>query len=446
MPRKLSTLTTLFIISIFSGCTAEQVITGSKTSPPTKITGTSKIDSESSNNPNTDTQPLSSSTGMQENLKRDSINKLIEEADLLANSYDFKKCLNKLETAYGMKPTTTTANRIIDRYTKYSIRQIAYEFSQHTDSLNEKTVSVANFSNMSGVVSEKGMHRVITEEFCDALTNLSDLKVVERVSLDKVLKEMELGLSGIVSEESKKEVGNLVNAEAMAVGWVGNVRSTLKIYAKLVLVETGVIIASMSVNLLGWDIQDTAESADFNITVWTNENQYNIGETATIFLRTNRDCYATLLNIRSNGEILQLFPNKYDKDNFVRANIEYSIPSSSDIYALSVSEPPGIESIKAIATSRPVSIGEIKNAVSTDSNILTSSDRAVSIGGDSFFREISNAEMRGWHEVLRTRGMEDRGLEPRLKTGVEYTEGDNKPSGETIFEHAVNTCVFETIR
>jgi len=151
----------------------------------------------------------------------------------------------------------------------------------------------------------------------------------------------------------------------------------------------------------------------------------------------------TVLNMRSNGEITRLFPNKYDKENFIRANIEHSVPEKGSRYELAISEPPGRESIKVIATSRPVSLGEINTAISADTNVLTRSMHGNLQEQESFFREISSAEMRGWHNVLR--GMGERGMEPRLKEGAVYKD-DNPYINNSGFEYAVSSSLFETRR
>ena len=364
-------------------------------------------------------------------LKQGVIEQLIEDADTLAGRGEFKKTLEMLEDAYALMPSGAVSDKIIDKYTRYAIRHIIQKLARNTGSLRERTVAVAVIENL-------------TDEFCDALTNLTDLKVVERVALPDLLKEMEIAQTGVFSEESQKELGNLVGAEAMVVGSVGNVGSSYKIYAKLVLVERGVIVASESADLLGFDIPDTAGNASFRISVRTDRDSYRLGDRARIYLKANRDCYVTVLNMRSNGEITRLFPNKYDKNNFIRANIEHSVPEKGSRYELAISEPPGRESIKVIATSRPVSLGEINTAISAGTNVLTRSMRGNLQEQDTFFREISSAEMRGWHNVLR--GMGDRGMEPRLKEGAEY-DYDYAPSvNNSGFEYAVSSSLFETRR
>lgn len=359
------------------------------------------------------------------------IEQLLEDANTLAGRGEFKKALGMLEKAYALMPSGTVSDKIIDKYTRYAIRHIIKKLARNTGSLKERTVAVADIENL-------------TDEFCDALTNLTDLKVVERVALPNLLKEMEIAQTGVFSEESQKELGNLVNAEAMVIGSVGNVGSSYKIYAKLVLVERGVIIASESADLLGFNIPDTAGNASFKISVRTDRDVYRLGDRARIYLTANRDCYVTVLNMRSNGDITRLFPNKYDKNNFIKANIEHSVPEKGSRYELAISEPPGRESIKVIATSRQVSLGEINTAISAGTNVLTRSMHGNLQEQDTFFREISSAEMRGWHNVLR--GIGDRGMEPRLKQGAGYYDDYASSVNNSGFEYAVSSSLFETRR
>ena len=205
-------------------------------------------------------------------------------------------------------------------------------------------------------------------------------------------------------------------------------------------------IASESADLLGFDIPDTAKNASFKISVSTDRKRYNLGDKAKIYLQANMDCYVTVLNLRSNGEITRLFPNKYDRDNFIKANTEYTVPGRNAKYELNISEPPGKESIKVIATTSQVSIDEIEKAVSSDTNALTRSAGKIRREQDSFFRDISSAEMRGWHNILRGMSL-NKTTEPKLKKDTFYKEAGYIPSGSGLhFEYAVGSSLFETRR
>lgn len=90
---------------------------------------------------------------------------------------------------------------------------------------------------------------------------------------------------------------------------------------------------------------------DFNIEVWIDKGcgkSYTVGENITIYFKSNKDCYLTLLDFIPGGGIRLLFPNRYEKNNFLEANKVHTIPPG-----FVVTPPPGKEMIRAIATTSP---------------------------------------------------------------------------------------------
>ncbi len=355
--------------------------------------------------------------------------KLIKKAQMHADEHQYNNCLEMLEQAYDLRPSTVVANKIIEKHSTYSINSIAWEMSAHSESLQEKTVSVIPFTNLSGEKNDEG--KAVAAEIKNELINLQELEVYVRDndSIKAILKEIELGnSSGAIDEKTRKDLGKLVNTEAIITGRVGYASNTFKINGWMINVETGKIISSKSVKMLGWDIEDTDKYAEFNIKVWMDKKVYNIGDMVTINLTTNRDCFVTLLNVRSNGEIWELFPNKYNPDNFVKANVKYTIPSVKNNFRLAIVDPPGREYIKAIAASTPISAEQISKVLSEDNSVLITTANSIRNRNNSVFRSVPSSEMRGLHEILM-RGV---GILPGTNNMLEYS--------------AVSTWSFETRR
>lgn len=366
-------------------------------------------------------------------IREELIHNVLGEADKLAEEHKYEYCLNRLEEAYELGRSTSIANNIIDKYLRNSMGLIARDMSSRSDSLREKTVSVIPFTTLNGGDSEDG--KAFASILVEELNNINKLEVYERddVSIKHVLKELEMAETGLIDEGTKKELGKLVNSEAVIVGWV-DYFNTLKINARMIHVETGRIIVSKNVNIIGWSIADTNKTADFNISVWTDRKVYRIGDTATVYLRSNRDCYVTLLNVRSNGEIWELFPNRYNTDNFIRANVTYTIPSNDDNFRLKIVYPPGREYIKAIATSIRITPEQMRQVLSGQghtSTMVASADTIMQ-GENPVFRSVSSSEMRGLHVIL-TRG-------------IAAIPIDILPTDYPEFDYAVSTYLFETRR
>lgn len=83
------------------------------------------------------------------------------------------------------------------------------------------------------------------------------------------------------------------------------------------------------------------------IKIWTDKGNQNptyyVGERIYISFMVDKDCYATIYNIDSTGNVNILFPNPYHRDNLVRRGRIYTLPSSNYKYDLVVQGPTGEE-------------------------------------------------------------------------------------------------------
>ncbi len=68
------------------------------------------------------------------------------------------------------------------------------------------------------------------------------LMMVERAEVDKALSEIELGKSGTVDPDTAAKVGHLVGAQVLVTGRIFQVQHDLMIVAKIIGVETGVVL------------------------------------------------------------------------------------------------------------------------------------------------------------------------------------------------------------
>ncbi len=92
----------------------------------------------------------------------------------------------------------------------------------------------------------------------------------------------------------------------------------------------------------------------------TLPKKYRIGDKIVVYFRSDRDCYLTLFNIGTSGKLTVLFPNYLFQNNFTRANRVYDIPGDEYPFEYELSGPPGVETIKAIATTSKLNLLDFK--------------------------------------------------------------------------------------
>lgn len=96
------------------------------------------------------------------------------------------------------------------------------------------------------------------------------------------------------------------------------------------------------------------KEAPLTVKVWTSKKQYRDGESIEIFVQGNRDFYARIVDITSDGKIIQLLPNDYRRINFFEAGRVYKIPDKGDLFDLKVTPPYGQDQIVVYASEVPV--------------------------------------------------------------------------------------------
>lgn len=89
----------------------------------------------------------------------------------------------------------------------------------------------------------------------------------------------------------------------------------------------------------------------------TGPDHLDIGDTLELTIQPTQDCYVVLVDVATDGSLHVLFPNSFAPDNFVRAGQRVHIPSNA--WRMRIGGPPGIEVIKAIATTQPIALGDI---------------------------------------------------------------------------------------
>ena len=81
-----------------------------------------------------------------------------------------------------------------------------------------------------------------------------------------------------------------------------------------------------------------------------------IKEKIVFYIKAEKNSYLTMLDVSPNGNITVIFPNKFHRDNFIRAGVTYQVPSPNYGFEFDVRGPAGLERIKAIVTLNKVSL------------------------------------------------------------------------------------------
>lgn len=103
-----------------------------------------------------------------------------------------------------------------------------------------------------------------------------------------------------------------------------------------------------------------------NLLVRVDKNMYKIGEKIVITVQTTRDCYLSLWDTSTKGEVTQIFPNRFASDNLIRRGAAYRIPDQNDQFDFEITGPPGIERVRGVCTTENVNLVDPRNMQATE--------------------------------------------------------------------------------
>ncbi|MBI3812968.1 MAG: DUF4384 domain-containing protein [Nitrospinae bacterium] len=267
-----------------------------------------------------------------------------------------------------------------------------------------KNVGIGEFTNLDGEGSQLGKKTADGIEFeLVKLVSGKRFQVVDRKNFAQIAKEWELQLSGVVDESSAKKVGNLLGLDVLITGTISEAGKDIEVKAKILDTGSGRILGGAEakikkdeeVSKMFTALTKAEDSSIFKqkgeagseekikIDLWADQKGYHIGENLTINFKADRDCYVTLVDVGTSGNVHILFPNRFSSGNKVKANEIYSVPGKGDGYKIAVQGPQGTEIVRAIATLKP--IGFIDTDFSGTRSVFKSVDKNI----PAFTRDLS---------------------------------------------------------
>jgi TolB-like protein len=127
------------------------------------------------------------------------------------------------------------------------LKQVASSLARDINSENRHTITVADFTDLQGDVTELG--RFVAEELSTQLVGAKSFSVVERIQLAAILKEHQISISGLVEPATIRKLGQFAGVDAIVTGTLVPFSDSVKLTAKVLDVSTAKVIAVSSSDL-----------------------------------------------------------------------------------------------------------------------------------------------------------------------------------------------------
>ncbi|GEM_PF-2164766 len=135
----------------------------------------------------------------------------------------------------------------------------------------EYKLAVLPFDN-DGSPEAQDFSLVLQDEIISSVfrTDLKNVILFERTSLNRIIEEQQLSLSGVI--ENPVEVGKIMSADQVVVGHIQTYGELIKITARIIDVETGNIMNSVTESIGSQRVQKIVATADDRI----SEGEYEV--------------------------------------------------------------------------------------------------------------------------------------------------------------------------
>lgn len=135
----------------------------------------------------------------------------------------------------GRQASGLESDSIVDQFEELSQKLLQ-------DGKNGKKASYA-FVALNSDNGNTLAENYVTDALTEAIFNTGKVRIIERANLEKILSEQKFQSSGLVNEDTAKEIGNIAGVDYVCYGTLKDLGDEITVNARVVDVETGEICA-----------------------------------------------------------------------------------------------------------------------------------------------------------------------------------------------------------
>lgn len=283
-------------------------------------------------------------------------------AEKQAAQGSFEEAIGNLVKLTNLKPSPRILGRVRERYYQYLVSEVTTKLSNTSVSEGWKSIAITTFG------SETESDRFsLRDRLCHTFANKGGIKT-------KVLSLSQNGLSLLQKgkfsalSDADSAVLTKANVDAVVFGVFGDKLSIYVLDTKSK--ETSPVTIARRMGYVPglpncretWALLPKKLSSNHNLRVelWTEKVKYAIGDKLSFHVRSNKECYLTLIDLQTSGGLYILYPNPFQKGNYIPADRICTIPSlkTKDSFTITVDGPKGVEGVKAIVSLKPLNLGK----------------------------------------------------------------------------------------
>ncbi len=108
------------------------------------------------------------------------------------------------------------------------------------------------------------------------------------------------------------------------------------------------------------DAKDRLTSGSFHLSLFSDKSDYVVKDHAVFTVKSEQDCFLTLINVDGKDKATVIFPNKFQQENFLKADKEFQFPGKKAKFKFQLQDP-GKETVVALCTKTKAAAKNIKH-------------------------------------------------------------------------------------
>lgn len=220
--------------------------------------------------------------------------------------------------------------------------------------LKTKAITIADFNDIDGNTITEG--KILAEELVANFSKNSNIKIIERKEIGKVLKEQEFNIAGLTELSNSQQVFKVLKAEGIICGTIASLSNSKKVCARLIDANSGKIIDSVFLNVKKITLPEERHDISQDLKIKLND------ERANLELEKRREPELFALKLKYREELLKLQeenPEKFFKVIKTIRIIERLKENNPRLFLL-VTEPPDSPKIKRLKDKNPELFEKVK--------------------------------------------------------------------------------------
>ncbi len=273
----------------------------------------------------------------------------------LSGRGDFERALEVLRNAYDPALPVGLKQRLNERYLDAFIKQCVQRISRTTQKTRRISVAPARIETEGGGFPFEADGFAV--RLCRSLNKEGYRAQVRFLSADSY----DAVFSGRWSSLAYLEQGD--DSPLLCALRVDRDLTLFLYDPKRKRTDVVVVAPALGGRLSAGTLWDDVIGADrsrpgFKVRVWTDRSSYRIGDSLKLYIRSDRECFVTVVILNSDGSTTAFLPVLERRSNFVLPQKVYMVPDSEGRpFELVIEGPPGREYVKVIATAGPVELG-----------------------------------------------------------------------------------------